>query len=292
MIWLIGNRGMLGSDVEIALKGNNVDYIASDIEVDITDLDTLKSFINSRKIDWLINCSAYTAVDKAEDEPEEAFKINASGVSNIAKIAQEIGARLIHISTDYVFNGEKEGAYTEEEVTDPVGVYGKSKLEGEKNIQKTTEEYFIIRTAWLYGIHGHNFVYTMLRMFKERLSVRIVADQWGSPTYTEDLASVILKIVKDNSRKYGIYHFTNEGKTSWYDFAKEIYKRAKDCGLVERDVEIVPVKTQEFQAKAMRPRNSYLSKEKIEAVFHINIRKWQDTLEDFFYEIKDRGIEV
>ena len=285
MIWLIGNKGMLGSDVDYFLKETHRDYIASDIEVDITDLEQLKRFINDKKIDWIINCSAYTAVDKAEDEPGKAFKINAEGALSIAKIAREKEAKLIHISTDYVFDGEKNGSYTEDDDPNPKGVYGKSKLEGEKNIQNIIEKYFILRTAWLYGKNGNNFVYTMLRLFKEKEVVKVVSDQWGTPTHTKDLAGTIIKIIQNKSDKYGIYHFTNEGRTNWYEFAKEIYERAKKHKLIKKDLNIIPITTEEYPTKAVRPKNTYMSKEKIKSSFGLNIRDWGNSLEDFLKDI-------
>lgn len=285
MIWLIGNKGMLGSDVDFFLKEAHKDYTASDIEVDITDLEELKRFISDKKIDWIINCSAYTAVDKAEDEPEKAFKINAEGALNIAKIAREKGAKLIHISTDYVFDGEKNGSYTEDDDPNPMGVYGKSKLEGEKNIQNIIEKYFILRTAWLYGKNGDNFVYTMLRLFKEKEVVKVVSDQWGTPTHTKDLAGTIIKIIQDKSDKYGIYHFTNEGRTNWYEFAKAIYKRAKKHKLIKKDLNIIPITTEEYPTKAVRPKNTFMSKEKIKSSFGIKIRDWGNSLEEFLMDI-------
>jgi dTDP-4-dehydrorhamnose reductase len=177
MIWLIGKRGMLGREVEALLDRQKRDYIATGVEVDITDIEQLKEFAANKPVSWIINCSAYTAVDKAEDEPEEAFKINADGSSNISKTAAYKNARLIHISTDYVFDGTKKGAYLETDLPNPINIYGKSKLKGETNITETTKAYFIIRTAWLYGKNGNNFVRTMLRLFKEKLEVNVVADQ-------------------------------------------------------------------------------------------------------------------
>ena len=228
MIWLIGNKGMLGSDLEIKVRDAGIEYFASDIEIDITNIESMRKYLKDKKIKWIINCSAYTAVDKAEDEPEKAFKINSEGVLNIARLAKENNAVLIHISTDYVFDGNKEGAYTEEDKTNPVGVYGKSKLEGERNIVKALPEYFIIRTAWLYGRNGNNFVHTMLRLFSDRNELKVVQDQFGSPTNAKDLADVIVNIVKNNSDKHGIYNFTNNGRTNWYEFASTIYELARE----------------------------------------------------------------
>ena len=285
MIWLIGNKGMLGYEVEELLKKNNLPYIASDQEIDITDFSILVQYIKDKKIDWIVNCAAYTAVDKAEEEIEKAYCINRDGVKNIARIALDKQAKLIHISTDYVFDGKKnkQPAYTEENQANPMGIYGKSKLAGEREIISLLDKYFIIRTAWLYGVNGHNFVYTMLRLFREREAITVVDDQWGSPTYAADLAEVILKIIETGSDKFGIYHFTNEGVTNWYEFAREIYDQAKEIGIVNgsRNVEINPIKTEEYPTAAIRPQYSVLSKDKVKKEFNLKIRNWYKALEDF-----------
>jgi len=282
MIWLVGNRGMLGTEVEKLLRQHDLPYVSSDKDVDIAHPDRLQQFVSNKPLSWIINCSAYTAVDKAEDEPELAFRINADGPRNLAVIARDKGAKLIHISTDYVFDGTKEGAYTETDPPNPLGVYGATKYQGEVYIQKSLKEHFIVRTSWLYGKHGSNFVSTMLRLFRERDEVRVVGDQWGSPTYAPDLAGVVLEIIKLNSDAYGIYHFTNEGTLSWYNFACEIQRLAQKKGLLTKDVHIRQITTEEYPTKAHRPLNSRLSKEKIRSTFQIAVRPWQDGLLDFF----------
>ena len=291
MIWLIGNKGMLGNDVEKLLKDRGLTYCASDNEVDISDYKALEKFGKDKKIKWVINCAGYTKVDKAEEEIDEAFRINKDGTRNIALFSAKRQNRLIHISTDYVFDGrngqdgrkEASFVYGEEDKTNPINIYGKSKLAGEEEIEKILEEYFIIRTAWLYGLQGNNFVYTMLRLFKEKDLVKVVEDQWGSPTYTVDLARAILKIIEDDLVSYGIYHFTNEGMTSWYEFARTIYKKAKKLGLIEgnKKVEIRPIKTENYPTIARRPKYSVLSKEKIKREFNLKIRSWEEALKDF-----------
>jgi dTDP-4-dehydrorhamnose reductase len=281
VIWLIGNKGMLGSDVEEALKEKKFQYAATDLEVDITDIETLRRFVRDKTFKWIINCSAYTAVDRAEVEPVKAFQVNAQGPLNIAEIANQIGAKLIHISTDYVFDGEKDGAYTEDDIPNPMCVYGKSKLEGEKNIQNVFENFIIIRTAWLYGKNGKNFVNTMLKLFDERDSLKVVSDQWGSPTYTKDLSGTILHIVQFPKTEFGIYHFTNDGKTSWYNFAKKIYDLGKKSSLINKEVGIVRTLTAEYSTRARRPRNSFLSKDRIRAVFDVDIRGWEHALGEY-----------
>jgi len=297
MIWLIGNKGMLGNDVEKLLKGRGIAYWATDKEVDIGDYKSLEKFGKDKKIKWIINCSGYTKVDKAEEEIDEAFRINKDGVRNIALFSAKRQIRFIHISTDYVFDGQQEetAAYNEDDRTNPINIYGKSKLAGEEEIKKILEKYFIIRTAWLCGLQGNNFIYTMLRLFKERNLVNVVEDQWGSPTYTVDLAGAILKVIEDDSVSFGIYHFTNESMTSWYEFAKTIYKKAKRLGFVEsnKKVEIQPIKTEDYPKAARRPRYSVLSKEKIKKNFGIKIRDWDKALEDFLISLRENreGIE-
>ena len=286
MIWLIGNKGMLGNDVEKLLKERGLTYWASDKEVDISDYKALEKFGKDKKIKWVINCAGYTKVDKAEEEIDEAFKINKDGVRNIALFSAKRQIRLIHISTDYVFDGRKErGAitYREDDRNNPINIYGKSKLAGEKEIKKILNEYFIVRTAWLYGLNGNNFIYTMLKLFKEKEVIRVVDDQRGSPTYTVDLADIILKIIETGSDKFGIYHFTNKGVTNWYEFTKTIYCKAKRLGLLKdnKKVEIKAVKTEDYPTAAKRPGYSVLSKDKIKREFDLKIRNWDEALEDF-----------
>ncbi len=286
MIWLIGNKGMLGSDVETGLKKKDFNIITTDKEVDITDKNKLFDFAESYNISYIINCSAYTNVDKAETEADLAYKINSDGVQNIAEVADKHNAVLIHISTDYVYDGKKREPYVETDNTNPLSVYGKSKLAGEENIKKITDKFFIIRTAWLYGKSGKNFVYSMLNLFKQRDNLGIVNDQYGTPTYTVDLAEIIIKFISDNINEYGIYHFTNEGFTTWYNFAVEIYKMAKAKGIIDKEVNIKPITTDMYPTPAVRPEYSVLSKEKIKKVLGIDIRDWTDALDEFLEEIR------
>lgn len=281
MIWLIGNRGMLGYDVEMLLSTRKFHYIGTDIEIDITNFNKLKEFVSKKEIEWIINCAAYTAVDKAESEKQKAFLINGESVKNIALIAKEKNAVLIHISTDYIFDGKNSIPYNEEDKPNPLSVYGKSKLKGEEYVKEILEKYFIIRTSWLYGKNGKNFVYTMLKLFKERKEIKVVNDQFGAPTYTKDLANVIIKIIEENFCKYGIYHFTNEGSTTWYEFAKTIYRIAKEKGIITKNVKILPIRTEEYPTLALRPKFSVLSKEKIKKNLSITIRDWSEALKDF-----------
>ena len=287
MIWLIGNRGMLGSDVEALMISRGIPFCATDIDLDITDPGALRKYASQKKISWIINCSAYTAVDRAEDEPDLAGRVNGDGIRNIAAIAREKDARLIHFSTDYVFDGLKDGGYSEDDATNPMTVYGLTKLKGERLLAETWQKHFIFRISWLFGKMGNNFVYTMIRLFNDRNVVKVVNDQMGSPTYTRDLAGVLLGVIGLNSEHYGIYHYSCSGKISWFDFARAIYEKAKKYNLVQREVSIVPIPTSEFPTKARRPANSYLSKDKISRQFKLTIPSWEDQLESFFSEIKN-----
>ena len=281
MIWLVGNRGMLGTEIHRRLRAYKLQHVATDLDVDIADRQALSEFSGPLALAWIVNCSAYTAVDRAEDEPEQAFRINAEGVRNLAWVARQKKSSLLHISTDYVFDGRKEGAYLETDTPNPSGIYGRSKLQGELYIRDNIDSHVILRTAWLYGPNGSNFVRTMLRLFQERDEVRVVADQWGSPTLAGDLADAILQIITRDTLQYGTFHFTNEGRTSWFEFASLILKLAGKHHLLDREVRLLPIKTEQYPTKALRPANSYLSKEKIKTVFGIPVRSWQEALESF-----------
>jgi dTDP-4-dehydrorhamnose reductase len=288
MIWLVGNKGMLGTEVESLLKQDGAEYVATDREVDITHpgavSESLLRLRGGARLEWIVNCAAYTAVDLAEDEPGAARALNAEGPLNLSRAAAEAGASLLHISTDYVFNGMKDGDYTEEDVPDPASAYGRSKLEGELAIRKTLDRHLIIRTAWLYGRNGKNFVDTMLKLFHERREVRVVRDQIGNPTYARDLARAIVAILRHSGNRCGTFHYTNEGRTSWFDFAKAIYQEALSRGIANDGVELVPIATTEYPTKAVRPRNSCLAKEKITREFGISIRGWREALIGYLQE--------
>jgi len=290
MIWLIGNKGMLGSEVERLLRKSNLTFLSSGREVDITDYSAIERHGREKKIEWVVNCSGYTKVNKAEEERESAFKINREGVKNISLYCLKRKAKLIHISTDYVFEGNKKEScgHKENDKVNPLSVYGKSKLAGEEEIKKNLDEYFIVRTAWLYGLNGNNFVSTILRLFREKKIVRVVDDQWGSPTYAVDLAEVIIKIIKSCSEKFGIYHFTNEGVVNRYEFARVIYNKAERLGLIpgDRKVEIEPIKTGEYPTAVIRSEYLVLSKDKIRREFSLKIRSWDEALEDFLSLLK------
>ena len=282
MIWLIGNKGMLGTELSLLLGKSGVPFIGTDKEVDITKLSALRDFTHTKTIEWIINCAAYTAVDKAEDERENSHLLNTVGPQNIATMAKEIGARLIHISTDYVFNGQGNRPYTEEDATDPIGVYGLTKRDGENKVLEENDKSYVIRTAWLYGNYGNNFVHTMLRLMKERESISVVNDQHGSPTWSGDLAETIytfIHLIRENKTiPYGIYHFTNEGKITWFDFAKGIYTQARDFGILTKECEIKPCCSDDFPSKVKRPAYSVLDKSKIKTTLGITIPAWDVSL--------------
>ena len=305
MIWLIGCKGMLGSEVAKQLDEKKAHWVGTDKEVDITDPDALTAFEKSvetssyldtsctdKHIKWIINCSAYTNVDKAEEEPELADRLNNEGALNIARTARRIGAKLIHISTDYVFDGQGKEPYTEDMPKAPLGVYGKTKSDGEDAIQKEMTQFYILRTAWLYGFEGKNFVYTMTKLMNSHDQIRVVNDQRGSPTCTVDLAAAIIKIIektdsateafgKHSAPTPGIYHFTNGGETSWYDFACEIYRLGRKFGRINQQCSVNPCTTQEYGANVQRPAYSVLSKDKICKELKIKLPDWKVSLEKF-----------
>jgi len=285
MIWLIGSKGMLGTELSILLKKAELPFIGTDKELDITNLHSLQDFASTQSFDWIINCAAYTAVDKAEDDKETCRLLNTYGPSNIATVAKTQGIRLIHISTDYVFDGNGNKPYTEEDPTCPIGVYGLTKRDGENVILKETPSSYIIRTAWLYGKHGNNFVHTMLKLMKERENISVVNDQCGSPTWAYDLSQTIITIINQTNKgktiPFGIYHFTNEGVCTWYDFANAIYDEAKILGIVSKPCEIKPCTSAEYPAKVKRPVYSVLDKSKIKNCLELDIPYWKTSLIEY-----------
>ena len=267
-ILITGSNGQLGREIQRVLPA----AIFTDVlELDITDIAALRKA--TKDIDIIINCAAYTNVDKAEDEKELADLLNNQAVENLAIVTKENNASLIHISTDYVFDGYAYRPYTEEQETKPIGIYGATKLAGEESIINSGCNYIIIRTSWLYSIWGNNFVKTMKELTNERDTLNVIFDQIGTPTYAGDLADAIAKIIlNDELDKQGIYHFSNEGICSWYDFAIEI---AALCG---NDCEIKPIHSYEYPSKVSRPYYSVLDKTKIKEVFNLKIPHWKASL--------------
>jgi dTDP-4-dehydrorhamnose reductase len=286
MIWLVGSRGMLGQDVVRCLDELRLTHVDSDLDCDITDPMAVHRFAAGHHITWIVNCSAYTAVDKAEDEEERAEAVNAVGPANLGRMASELGARIIHISTDYVFDGNASSPYLEDALPAPRGAYGRTKKKGEKLLAEATREHFIVRTAWIYGVHGKNFVYTMLKLMNERNEVQVVNDQRGSPTYTRDLVGALCTIIQKDSQAFGIYHYTNEGETTWFDFARAIYELGRQRGLIRRECQVRPITADLYPTKAARPKYSVLSKLKVKQTFCLAIPTWQDGLSSFFSELE------
>lgn len=269
-VLVTGVKGQLGYDVVRELEKRGHTAIGVDVEeMDITDAMTVDRVISDSMVDAVVHCAAYTAVDAAEDNVGVCTKINADGTENIVKVCKKLDIKMIYISTDYVFDGQGNRPWEPDDVvTEPLNMYGMSKYLGEQAVQKYLEKFYIVRIAWVFGINGKNFIKTMLRLGKENGKVSVVNDQFGSPTYTEDLAVLLVDMVETN--RYGIYHATNEGFCSWYEFACEIFRQA---GM---DVEVTPVSSNEFPAKAKRPFNSRMSKEKLVANGYRKLPTWQD----------------
>ena len=265
-VLVTGANGQLGYDVVKELQKQNIEcFGAKRKDFDIVDFEATKNFIINYSPDAVIHCAAYTAVDKAEDEKEQCYLVNSDATKNIARICKKINAKMLYISTDYVFDGTKEGFYEVDDLPNPISVYGKSKLLGEQAVQKLLEKYFIVRISWVFGEHGNNFVKTMLKLGKERKEINVVSDQYGSPTYTADLAPLLVEMIKTDC--YGIYHATNEGVCSWAEFAEEIFK------IAGMNVKVNHITTTEYFTKAKRPLNSRLSKEKTWKYFS-KLRIW------------------
>ena len=249
-ILITGSDGMLGHDLADVLKGKHELILTTSKTLDITDKNHVIDFVSSQKPDMLINAAAYTDVDGCEKNQELAYSVNGEGVRNLAMACKKIGCGLVHISTDYVFSGENTRPWVEDDETGPISVYGKSKLEGEKAICEILEKYFILRTAWLYGVNGRNFPKTMLELSENHSKITVVYDEVGTPTYTLDLAQAISKLIETDC--YGIYHLTNSGSCSWCEFARYIFE------IAGADVEVVPVTADEFARPAPRPSYSVL----------------------------------
>ncbi len=275
-ILITGANGQLGNEMRNVSRLSDDRYIFTDIaELDITNIEAIRKMVTLEDVDVIVNCAAYTNVDKAEDDTELADLINNKAVANLATIAKEAEAQLIHISTDYVFGGNQHNTpITEDAVTNPLGVYGATKLRGEEAILTIGCKYLIFRTAWLYSAYGNNFVKTMRRLTNERDTLNVVFDQVGSPTYAADLASIIYNVIENRlfSEHQGIYHFSNEGAISWYDFAQAI------CELSGNHCNILPCHSNEFPSKVTRPSYSVLDKTKVKSDFNITIPYWKDSL--------------
>jgi len=280
MILLTGANGQLGTEIRKLFDEEKINYTATDVdEMDITNVDSVTTVFNKVRPDVVFHCAAYTAVDKAEDEGKELdYQINVNGTKNIAEAAEKIGATLIYISTDYVFDGtKKDGEYLPDDKTNPQSQYGRTKRLGEEAVIDTCSKYYIIRTSWVFGNYGHNFVFTMQNLAKTHPRLTIVNDQFGRPTWTRTLAEFMVHVIESNV-EHGIYHLSNDNSCTWYDFAKEILK--------DVDIEIVPVASAEFPQKAKRPQYSVMSLEKAKETGFI-IPTWQEALRLMLEEDKD-----
>lgn len=278
-VLVTGTKGQLGYDVVNELEKRGHTAVAVDIEeMDITDAVSVERVITEAEVEAVIHCAAYTAVDAAEDNVEICRRVNAEGTENIAKVCKKLDLKMIYISTDYVFDGEGERPWEPDDERHPLNVYGQTKYEGELAVEKYLEKYFIVRIAWVFGVNGKNFIKTMLKLSETHEELNGVDDQVGSPTYTYDLAVLLVDMVE--SDKYGRYHATNEGLCTWYEFAKEIFRQA---GV---EVKVNPVTSDMFPAKAKRPKNSRMSKEKLDANGFHRLPTWQDALERYLSEIR------
>jgi dTDP-4-dehydrorhamnose reductase len=279
VILVTGASGQVGQAIKAAAPAYSDIrfYFAGSEEADITNLQSLEALFNRINPNVCINAAAYTAVDKAESEPEKAHAINVTGVKNLAEVCKAFRTVLIHISTDFVFDGTKRTPYTEEDATNPQSVYGKTKLEGERAIRTILTEYYIIRTSWVYSQYGNNFMKTMLRLAGERNSLSVVNDQTGTPTNANSLAKVLIAIASNKvsgtaDTKYGIYHYSDEGQCSWYDFAKKIFEVNKIT------IDLQPLSSAQYPTPAKRPAYSVLSKQKVKSAFNIESNLWDHNI--------------
>lgn len=294
-VLVVGSNGMLGQELLLRLNRSEHDVVGLDIpDIDITDGVGLRSKVEKLSPDLVINCAAYTAVDRAESEVESAFSVNRNGSANLAGVCNRQGAALIHVSTDYVFNGNRRAPYRETDPTNPLGIYGQSKWAGEEAVRGELTEHLIVRTAWLFGTRGRNFVKTILRLSREREEVRVVADQFGCPTWTGDLAEALVSIAHRLGRnrapiRWGTYHFCGSGNTTWHGFAGAIVAegRRREPLRVKR---IIPIATAEYPTAAARPAWSVLDCGKIERNFGIVPNKWQDGLSAMINELYSQPI--
>lgn len=278
-VLVTGVKGQLGYDVVRELQKRGHEAVGVDIdEMDITDAAAVERVMTEVQPDAVIHCSAYTAVDRAEEDIEICRRVNVDGTENIAQICKKLDCKMLYLSTDYIFSGDGERPWEPDDEASPLNAYGQSKYDGELALKKYVEKYFIVRISWVFGINGNNFIKTMLRLGRENGAVKVVDDQIGSPTYTYDLARLLVDMIE--SDRYGAYHATNEGICSWYEFAKEIFRAA---GM--DNVSVTPVKSGEFPVKAKRPKNSRMSKEKLVANGFSLLPAWQDAVERYIKEV-------
>ena len=273
-ILVTGSTGQLGSDVVKELLKRGYSTLSPNrSELNLCSEDNIRNYILNSNCEAIVHCAAYTQVDKAEDEKDLCIKINATATKHIVKCAKILDIPMIYISTDYVFDGTKDGEYTENDETNPINIYGESKLAGEKYVQEILDKYYIVRTSWVFNINGKNFIETMLRLSKTNNQLSIVNDQIGSPTYTKDLSRLLVDMLETS--KYGLYHATNEGYCSWYEFANTIFK------LANINIDIKAINSNEYASRAKRPMNSKLSKDKLIEYGFKPLPHWEDALKDY-----------
>lgn len=279
-ILVTGSTGQLGSDVVKELLKRGYSTLSPNrSEFNLCSEDSIRNYILNSNCEAIVHCAAYTQVDKAEDEKDLCIKINATATKHIVKCAKILDIPMIYISTDYVFDGTKDGKYTENDETNPINIYGESKLAGEKYVQEILDKYYIVRTSWVFNINGKNFIETMLRLSKANNQLSIVNDQIGSPTYTKDLSRLLVDMIETN--KYGLYHATNEGYCSWYEFADTIFK------LANINIDIKAINSNEYASRAKRPLNSKLSKDKLIEFGFKPLPHWEDALKDYLIRRRD-----
>ena len=282
---ITGAYGQLGNEMRVALERYpHLEFIFTDVDtLDITDKNAVDAFVALHKPNVLINCAAYTAVDKAEDDLALCYKINCDAVRNLGEVAQAHGMTVIHVSTDYVFDGTNHIPYTEDMAVSPTNVYGKSKLAGERELRRVCPGAIIIRTSWLYSGFGNNFVKTMLKLGNERSQLKVIFDQIGTPTYAADLADAMLQIIDSGKFVPGIYHFSNEGVCSWYDFTKMIFK------LAHVECEVLPIESKDYAVRTPRPHYSVLNKSKLKSTYNQAIPYWMDGLERCLHVLQSQS---
>lgn len=288
-IWLTGASGMLGRQIAAELGHCGIPFIGTDMELDISDEKVVMNFMARYRFNWIINCAAYTAVDKAESEPEAAMQVNGLAPGILGEAASIRNARVLHISTDYVFDGQSNRPYTETDETNPVSVYGRAKLVGEQGLMATCREATIIRISWLYGVYGRNFVETMLALMSEREEVRVVADQLGAPTYAGMLARNIVRFIGGALTETGIFHYQDKGRISWYGFAREIQRMGLSYGILTKKCRVTPVTTEDYPTDAKRPQFSVLNTKKAQNTLGFTVKDWKENLLQYFEERKEMG---
>ena len=299
-VLVLGARGQLGSEVKDQLYNRVPVHINSHLtvveaarsDVDVSDFVALRAFLKDQQPDWIINASAFTAVDAAEAESTLAYAINEGAVSCMAEYCRDHGSNLVHVSTDYVFSGEGDTPFSEEDAVSPLGVYGKSKLAGEQGIASTLSRHIMLRTSWVFGIHGKNFVKTMLSLASNRSEVRVVGDQVGAPTSAKGIARAIAEIIfvlngaHDNDPRWGTYHFSGAPYVSWAAFAQQVFDAALELGLIATTPKVTAITTEEYPTPARRPNNSRLDCAKIGRTFNVSADDWRDALRQMLLEMK------